>query len=252
MIFDIDYVAFELLDVLYFNQACTAQRNFNRNFDALSFRVHADTVIASGGKRLELADNSVCYFPANVDYIRDSKMDEIIVVHLKTFNYHSNNVEYFAPKNPEKYRKLFKEILECWKDRKTAYKNTASAMLSNIFAELYKDSGSVCKNPKLLSAVEYINRNCNKTDFSLEEAAARAFVSEQYFRRMFNEEFGMTPKHYVITQRMDYAKSLILAGYFSIKEVAQMCGYNDAKHFSTEFKKFVGVRPTEFRYNYSD
>lgn len=250
MIFDSDYVAFELIDVLYFDHECTAQRNVNRNFDALSFRVHADTIIESGGKRIKPEDNAVCYFPSNVEYIRDSKKDEIIVVHLKTFNYYSNNVECFVPKNPEKYRKLFEEILMCWKDRKTAYKNTASAILSNIFAELYKDSGSVCKNPKLRSSVEYMNRNYNKDDFSVREAVAKAFVSEQYFRRMFNKEFGMTPKRYIIAKHMDYAKSLILAGYFSIKEVAERCGYNDSKHFSSEFKRFVGVCPTEFRYNY--
>lgn len=43
MIFAQEYVAFELLDVLYLDQSDVRVYNTNRNFDALSFRLEADT-----------------------------------------------------------------------------------------------------------------------------------------------------------------------------------------------------------------
>ena len=87
-------------------------------------------------------------------------------------------------------------------------------------------------------------------DFSLERAAEQSFMGEAYFRRLFKKEFGISPKQYVINRRIEYAKALIIAGYFSVGEIAEMCGYNDHKHFSSEFKRLVGVSPSGYGYNF--
>ncbi len=87
-----------------------------------------------------------------------------------------------------------------------------------------------------------------KPDFSLNEAAAKFFVSPTYFRRLFKAEFGKSPKQYIIEWRINYAASLIITGYYSLQEVAELCGYNDYKHFSAEFKKMLGVSPSKYVY----
>ena len=97
----------------------------------------------------------------------------------------------------------------------------------------------------------YIEKNYLRNDFSLSDAAAKSFMSETYFRKLFKQEFGTSPKHYVISRRIEYAKALIITGYFSIEKIAGMCGYNDEKHFSTEFKKITGVSPSKYNYNFS-
>ena len=49
---------------------------------------------------------------------------------------------------------------------------------------------------------------------------------------------------------MEYAASLILAGNFTLQEIADMCGYDDYKYFSVEFKKMIGVSPSKYTYNH--
>ena len=88
MIFEQDSIVFQILDVLYLDQQNTKLYNSNRNFDALSFRYEADTIIESNGKEFDVTSNSICYFPADFNYLRTSKRDKMIVVHFKTFNYY--------------------------------------------------------------------------------------------------------------------------------------------------------------------
>lgn len=250
MFFGQEYIVFEIFEVLSLDMSGSKAFNRNRNFDALSFRFEADTVLTVSGKETALTGNSLCYVPSNVNYARDSVKDNLIVVHFKSFNYHSNEIEHFYPENPEKYRESFQLLFDCWNSRRTAYKNECASIFSKILADIYRDSKSIVGGSKIEKSVLYIEQNCLKRDFSLGKAAVKSFMSETYFRKLFKKEFGISPKQYVIEKRVEYAKGLLAAGYFSIREIALQCGYNDEKHFSSEFKKHTGVSPSAYIYNF--
>ena len=76
-------------------------------------------------------------------------------------------------------------------------------------------------------------------------------MSEGYFRKLFKEEFGISPQKYIIELRIQNAVALISKGYYSLKEIAYMSGYNDYKYFSVEFKKSMGVSPSEYIYDHT-
>lgn len=253
MIFEQDTIGFQILDVLFFDQKSIKKFNNKRNFDALSFRLEADTIIEYKNEELLFKDGSVGYFPSNVDYLRTSKRDLMIVVHFKTFNYHSNEIEQFVPSDPEKIRNLFMEILNVWNKKDTAFKHNAASILNLIFAEIYKENKKDYENrSKIDLSIKYIDENCYKKDFSLQTAAKKSFVSETYFRKLFKENFGISPKQYVVKRRIKYAASLIVAGYYTLSEIADLCGYSDYKHFSSEFKKIIGTSPSKYTYSFEE
>lgn len=251
MIFEQEYIAFELLDVMYIDQRVAKSQNTGRNFDALSLRLDSDTVITSNREQIELSGSSICYFPANVDYTRESNLDRMIVAHFNTFNYRSKIIECFKPENIARYKELFELLLSKWQAKEIAYKSECASILNLIFAELYKANRSRTYDSKIYDAVIYIRKNCLKKDFDLDKAAAKSFISPAYLRRLFKKEFGMSPKRYVIEQRINHARTLLSAGYYSVKEVADMSAYQDSKHFSSEFKRICGVSPSEYRYNFN-
>lgn len=250
MFFGQEYIVFEILDVLGIDMSGSKAFNSGRNYEALSFRTEAEAVLSASGRDIELSGNSVCYVPSNVNYNRVSVRDKLIVVHFKSFNYHSNEIECFYPENHGKYRELFEEMLNCWNERSPGYKNLCAGIFSKIMYLLYIDNKRESTNSKIQKSLEYIEQNCFSKDFSIERAATKSFMSEAYFRKLFKKETGVSPKRYVINRRIEYAKALIIAGYFSVSEVAEMCGYNDQKHFSAEFKRFAGVSPQGYRYNF--
>ena len=67
MIFEQDTIGFQILDVLHFDQSDVKKYNFKRNFDALSFRYEADTIIEYKDKRLYFTDNSIGFFPSDIN-----------------------------------------------------------------------------------------------------------------------------------------------------------------------------------------
>lgn len=76
---------------------------------------------------------------------------------------------------------------------------------------------------------------------SLNTLAQTMYLSPSYICRLFKEELGDTPIHYIIQKRMNYARTLLETNpSITIKNVASFAGYDDIYHFSKVFKKFYG------------
>ena len=251
MFFEKELLSFNILDVLELKQQDVNMFNSGRNFSALSFRFRSDAVLINKTERYSMKDNYVSYFPTRLDYTRVATVDEMIVVHFDTINYNTKNIEYFIPKDPTVLAKLFRDILDAWNKKELGYKFKCSAILCEIFAECYTQNYvSKPQNPKIQNSVEYLLKNYKKSDLSIKEIADKSFMSDVYFRKLFKEEYAISPQKYIINLRIQNAIGLISTGYYSLKEVAYMSGYNDYKYFSVEFKKIVGVSPSEYLYNY--
>ncbi len=251
MIFTEEALSFQILDVLYLDHGSSHAKTGGRNFDALSFRFEGDADIESRHTSLHLTDGTVTYFPSAVEYVRHSRRDRLIVVHFSPLNFQGSEIEVYRPREPERYRALFEQLLDTWNRKETAYRYDCTAILNRIFAEIYRENAE--KRPphgKIDAAVRYIEQNCLCPDFELSSAAEHAFMSEVYFRRLFREEFGMSPKQYVLQYRIRHAATLILSGYFTLQEVAERCGFRDYKHFTVQFKRIIGVSPSQYDYDF--
>lgn len=252
MFFENDTISFNLLDVLELKQKNINMYNSERNFNALSFRIKADTILKSKTDVFHVKDNYVSFVPSRFDYSRVSKIDELIVIHFEVIHCNARDIEFFEPKAPEAFKKLFISILECWNDKESGYRYKCSAIFNEILALCYSEN----YNPKpidskIQKSVEYLLKHYNDFDLSIKAIAKQSFMSEVYFRKLFKAEYGISPQKHIIALRIQHAKELISTGYYSLKEIALMSGYTDYKYFSTEFKKQVGVSPSDYFYNYN-
>lgn len=57
---------------------------------------------------------------------------------------------------------------------------------------------------------------------------------------------NLSPQDFIIHTKLKYAKTLLLDGNSNIKEIAYSSGFSNPKYFSTTFKKFFGITPTEY------
>ncbi len=96
------------------------------------------------------------------------------------------------------------------------------------------------------AALHYLEQHYADPALSNASAAAYLHVSEAYFRKLFRDRFGTTPKQYVLGLRIRKARRLLSERRCSIGAVAEDCGFSSVYHFSRAFRQAVGVSPTEY------
>ena len=94
-------------------------------------------------------------------------------------------------------------------------------------------------------ALEYMQGNYNSV-ITLEDVSREVYASPVHFERVFKSSTGLTPHQYLIKIRLQKAKEILKGEDCSIEEVAKRCGFVNTGHFSTTFKRIVGMSPSEF------
>jgi len=250
MFYDQDCLVFNILGVFSSNQKHVNVMNTNRNYAAISYRFRADATLETKTQTHHVTDNYVAYVPPRVNYRRTSSVDEMVVVNLEVQNYMAKEIEVFEADSSGILANLFLDILNCWTKKEIGYRYKCSAILSEILAECHiQNFRAQLPNTKIQASVDYIKKHFHDKQLPMADIARHSFISEVYFRRLFKEAYGISPKKYIIQLRIQYALNLISTQYYSLTEISNLCGYNDYKHFATEFKKIMGTSPSEYVYN---
>lgn len=100
----------------------------------------------------------------------------------------------------------------------------------------------------LMSAREYIDANYNK-NITLSDVSSYIFFSESYFAHSFKQEFGISPKSYLLKVRVDAAKELLENTDMKIGDIALSVGFSGQQRFNDMFKKLEGITPMKYRKN---
>ena len=81
---------------------------------------------------------------------------------------------------------------------------------------------------------------------TLEALAELANLSVFYFSRLFRKTTGMSPYQYVVHWKIRRAKQLLRTDT-SLSVISDTLGFANAAHFSTVFKRAVGLSPSAYR-----
>lgn len=95
-------------------------------------------------------------------------------------------------------------------------------------------------------ALNYVNLKYADAELSVREIAAQAGVSGDYLSRQFKQVTGIAAQEYLKRYRLARAMALLQAGR-PVGEVAKAVGFRNLCHFSREFKKEMGVTPSQYR-----
>ncbi|MDD4495151.1 MAG: AraC family transcriptional regulator, partial [Eubacteriales bacterium] len=95
-------------------------------------------------------------------------------------------------------------------------------------------------------AIEYMMKHYSEP-MSLAVIAEFVHVTPNYFSRVFRKETGKSFLEWLNRFRIEKAKELLTDLSIKTYEVAERVGFNDYKHFSYNFKKYMGFSPTEYK-----
>jgi AraC family transcriptional regulator len=88
------------------------------------------------------------------------------------------------------------------------------------------------------------------SDLDLKTIAAESGYSKGHFLRTFRASTGYSPHHWLTLLRIEEAKIRLQKNLDSLIDIALACGFSSSGHFSSTFRKLVGVTPREYRRNF--
>lgn len=84
-------------------------------------------------------------------------------------------------------------------------------------------------------------------EHSLAELADKLGITDRQMRRVFREEFGVSPVEFSQTQRLLLAKQLLTDSAMPVTDVAYASGFKSLRRFNALLKERYRLTPTEFR-----
>ncbi len=112
--------------------------------------------------------------------------------------------------------------------------------------EQLKNVEDTAKSPHIRNAITYINDNY-ASKIKINELADHIGMNRSYLASSFKKATGYSPKEYLLSLRMEKAKSLLEKTDMPINAVANSIGYSDQLAFSRMFKEYSGISPKAFR-----
>ena len=100
--------------------------------------------------------------------------------------------------------------------------------------------------------MKVVNENMSDSDFNVEKMCDEVGVSRTQLHRKLKEMTGVPTSEFLRNIRLNEAARLIREGKINITQVSYMVGFANNSHFSTAFKKYFGMSPTEYAARYAE
>lgn len=134
--------------------------------------------------------------------------------------------------------------------------NISAALTEHNFKRLFLLLGRYVNTPNrylinsknkeiLLKARRYIHQNYF-SKWTVDSMAAYANLSPSRFCELYSKFFKISPKKDLQNVRIQRAKDLLKNSDFSVKEIAEMIGYDNEYYFIRKFKQVTGKTPGKY------
>ncbi|MDE6399662.1 MAG: helix-turn-helix domain-containing protein, partial [Muribaculaceae bacterium] len=95
--------------------------------------------------------------------------------------------------------------------------------------------------------MKIIDKSIDDPKLNVEMLSAEVGISRAHLHRKMKDMIGMTPSDFIRTIRIRRACELLQKGSVEVTQVAYALGFASQSHFSTTFKNFTGMTPSEYR-----
>ena len=238
--------ALKIIGVYRITHSCSSWTTPKRGFAVLSCRTDGETLFRKDGTELTVRKGDILYIPANISYSQVSNGEQLVAIHFCAENCSDTEIEVIKSAELPGSAETFVNIFRKWDGENAAARYAATAMIYKLISKI-SEYRTEKTSSRIAGGIEYIKQNYKNCDLTVGDAAKAACVSEVFFRRLMNRDYGTSPVKYINNLRISSAKELLDCGYYSVAEVAEMCGFSELKYFSYVFRQITGMTATQYR-----
>lgn len=97
-----------------------------------------------------------------------------------------------------------------------------------------------------IAVTNYIQKHLSQS-IRVEDTAQAFYMSRPYLSSKFKQETGETLTNFILKEKTEEAKRLLLYSDKSATAIASYLGFSSLGHFSQVFKRYSGQTPTEYK-----
>ena len=162
-------------------------------------------------------------------------------------------VYHFTKDSQKKLRNMFFDILEVYKKNAPYREFILQGMLFRLFTTVLEEhipakfeAHPSPLSAQIIDALAYME-NHYKSQPSLSEVASYVGFSAGYFSRLFHSQLGMPYGQYLTNIQIRNVQILLTNTDMTIMDIANETGYCHGDYLSAQFKKKVGMTPSQYR-----
>jgi AraC-like DNA-binding protein len=129
------------------------------------------------------------------------------------------------------------------------FQKIKNTLEENGFELLDNRNANIIERVKIL-IINIIHHNSSENQsgkiFS-EEIRGETGLSYQYVSSLFSSIEGITIEKYIIHQKIEKVKELLVYDEQTLSEISYRLGYSSVQHLSNQFKKITGLSPSYFK-----
>ncbi len=252
--FDYSFSRLDLRNVLFVPKSVDGIRqdyNGRRKYYEIFYKYPGHNVIHFDEDISTLSQATVGFYPiknpGNLYAIDVHKASDSINIFFECDSELPEIPQYIDCSRTPEIHKLFLKMNSVWSHRdKSAYVESMSYFYKII--SLLNKTNSNCylsesKYRLISDSIEYLQLHYLEPDFNCAALAEMSGISFSYYKKLFRQRFSVTPKQYILTHRLQYARNLLESSSHSVTDIAEICGYSNIYYFSQAFKNEFGVSP---------
>ena len=124
--------------------------------------------------------------------------------------------------------------------------NQIQPILLCFLANMKAIAEQTAEPPLIVKIKNYINTNYF-FNITLKDVASAVFFSPSYCENAFKKATGTSIIQYLISQRIEKAKNIIMQQGLTLYDVAISVGFSDVNYFIRTFKKVTGMTPLQYK-----
>lgn len=128
----------------------------------------------------------------------------------------------------------------------TLLKRLAAHLKTKKNSSIPLDTDVMSYNVHFNNLLSYIKPHFNQK-LQLNDLCEQFYISQSYCSELFRKELGKTFTEYLLSIRMEKAKTFLETTTLSIQEIGQQVGIHDYYHFIKTYKKYYDVTPSKYR-----
>lgn len=222
----------------------------NRATHGFIFRIKGSVEYILNDKVLVADEGCTIFLPKGLSYEYRTKDEETLYTSINfEANIENAEIKVYSLEDFRSTGFIFQNFSELWKFGTTADKYNCLSVFYELLSYISRVEHATTTEERnyniIQPAIDYIKKNIYSSNFKISKLHRMCGISDTYFRRIFTARYNISPKEYVLRERISHAKTIIENGeYETIGAVAESVGYNDPLYFSKAFKQYYGISPS--------